>query len=214
MRDINRFRNGRAQGGGRPHGNNRGVDSYGRPIREMNESRHAGEGYDRSKIPYYESRRIDESTHMYADDSGYTNAYMVSEKTKNVFKLFNRGDKFTKKMVRVLNRYENIELYSTTFLLDTNSTNIDVNNVLLFIKNEMFGSIDYDNGKIFVVSSENDIHIIIESDADGGLKINSINRDGLVPFGNINKRDVRGALNLMIDYVNTVTISSIGNDLY
>ncbi len=45
MRDINRFRNGRAQGGGRPHGNNRVVDSYGRHIREMNESRHADGGY-------------------------------------------------------------------------------------------------------------------------------------------------------------------------
>ncbi len=52
MRDINRFRNGRAQGGGRPHGNNRGVDSYGRHIREMNESRGFGDRGGRYGRPF------------------------------------------------------------------------------------------------------------------------------------------------------------------
>ncbi len=52
MRDINRFRNGRAQGGGRPHGNNRGVDRYGRRIRDINESRGFGDRGGRYGRPF------------------------------------------------------------------------------------------------------------------------------------------------------------------
>ncbi len=88
MRDINRFRNGRAQGGGWPHGNNRGVDSYGRPIREMNESRGFDDRGGRYGRPFGSRwpddrmadrygrpiREMNESRHA---DDGYVNEGMI-----------------------------------------------------------------------------------------------------------------------------------------
>ncbi len=105
MRDINRFRNGRAQGGGRPHGNNRGVDRYGRHIREMNESRGFDDRGGRYGRPFGSRRPDDRMADRYGSGDRYLNESRFGdgvswESSRYMLKDLSNADDTSKRYIR------------------------------------------------------------------------------------------------------------------